>query len=324
MHANYRGYDVYSSPSTSRGGLEVVMQLNLIEGFDVASLGHNTPETLHLVAESIKLAKADIYHYVADPAFTEMPEGMTSEDYAAERRKLINEKRAQPFVKPGAPAGAARSTATRKHMGSARPANGAEQSYAGSTDSFSVVDRFGNAVACTPTHGSGFGTGVVVGNTGMTFNNGTRHGSTSPYSDDVNYVRGGQIAILNNSPIIVLKDGKFVMAVGTPGGETIGQTQFQVLLNVLDFGMSIQDAVAAPRMALVADPNFYKPGAAIKVRIENRISEDVANALKSMGHDAELIGGYSLGSMQGILVNQQTGTMAAGADPRRVAYAVGW
>ncbi len=325
VHANYRGYDVYSSPSTSRGGLEVIMQLNLIEGFDVASLGHNSPETLHLVAESIKLAKADIYHYVADPALTDMPiEGMTSEDYAAERRKLIEEDRAQPFLNPGAPPGAARSSATRKSMANARPPKGSDRSYAGSTDSFSVADKFGNAVACTPTHGSGFGTGVVVGNTGMTFNNGTRHGSTSPYPDDVNYVRGGQIAILNNSPIIVLKDGKFVLAVGTPGGEAIGQTQFQVLLNVLDFGMSIQDAVAAPRMALVADPNFYKSGAAIKVRIENRISEDVEKELKAMGHDTELISGYSLGSMQGILVNQETGTMAAGADPRRVAYAVGW
>ena len=325
VYTNYRGYDVYSSPSTSRGGLEVIMQLNLMEGFAVKDLGHNSARTLHLVAESIKLAKADIYHYVADPALTDMPiEGMVSKGYANQRRKLINEREAQPYLKPGAPSGAARSSATRKSMRGSRRPRGSDRSRAGSTDSFSVVDKFGNAVACTPTHGSGFGTGVVVGNTGLTFNNGTRIGSTSPYPDDVNYVRGGQIAILNNSPIIVLKDGKFVLAVGTPGGETIGQTQFQVLLNIFDFGMSIQDAIAAPRMALVAAPNFYKPGAAVKVRIENRISEDVANQLKAMGHDTELISGYSLGSMQGILVNQETGTMAAGADPRRVAYAVGW
>ncbi len=325
VHTNYRGYDVYSSPSTSRGGLEVIMQLNLIEGFDIKDLGHNSPRALHLIAESIKLAKADIYHYVADPALTDMPiEGMVSKEYADQRRKLIKKWQAQPYLKPGAPPGAAGSSAVRKSMANSRRPHGSERSYAGSTDSFSVVDKFGNAVACTPTHGSGFGTGVVVGNTGMTFNNGTRHGSTSPYSDDVNYVRGGQIAILNNSPIIVLKDGKFVLAVGTPGGEAIGQTQFQVLLNIFDFEMSIQDAIAAPRVALVADPNFYKPGAATKLRIENRISEHVARRLKKMGHDSEMISGYSLGSMQGILVNQKTGTMAAGADPRRVAYAVGW
>jgi gamma-glutamyltranspeptidase/glutathione hydrolase len=325
VHTRYRGYDVYSSPSTSRGGLEVVMQLNLIEGFDVAKSGHNTPRTLHLVAESIKLAKADIYHFVADPKFTEMPTaGMLSKEYAARRRAFIKPGQAGPYLQAGAPPGAAQATATKKALRASQRPRLSERSKPGSTDSFSVVDKFGNAVACTPTHGSGFGTGVVVGNTGLTFNNGTRHGSTSPYPDDVNYVRGGQIAILNNSPIIVLKDGKFVLALGTPGGETIGQTQFQVLLNVLDFGMSIQDAIAAPRVALVADPNFYKPGAAIQVRVENRISEDVVRQLKAMGHNAELIGGHSLGSMQGILVNQKTGSMAAGADPRRVAYAVGW
>ena len=325
VHTIYRGYDVYSSPSTSRGGLEVIMQLNLIEGFDVKQLGHNSPETLHLIAESIKLAKADIYHYVADPKFTQMPtEGMVSKDYAARRRGIIHQREASEYLKPGAPPGAAQATATEKALRESQRPTLSDRSQDGSTDSFSVVDKFGNAVACTPTHGSAFGTGVVVGNTGLTFNNGTRHGSTSPYSDSVNYVKGGQIAILNNSPIIVLKNGQFVMAVGTPGGETIGQTQFQVLLNVIDFGMTIQEAIAAPRVALVAEPNFYKPGAEITVRAEGRISEQVLGRLGALGHKVEAISGYSLGSMQGILVNQKTGTMAAGADPRRVAYAVGW
>ena len=194
----------------------------------------------------------------------------------------------------------------------------------GHTDSFSIVDKHGNAVACTPTHGSAFGTGVVVGSTGLTFNNGTRIGSTAPYPDHVNYARGGQIPILNNSPIIVLKDGRFVLAIGTPGGETIGQTQFQALINVLDFGMEIQEAIAAPRLALAADPSFYKPGSPITVRVENRISEDVTNKLENIGHKVERIDGYTLGSMQGILHDLEKGTMAAGADPRRVAYAVGW
>ena len=325
VHANYRGYDVYSSLSTSRGGLEVVMQLNLIEGFDLKPLGHNSAETLHLIAESIKLAKADIYHFVADPKFTQMPtEGMVSKDYASRRRANIQPGQAGAYLKAGAPPGAAQATATEKALKESRRPSLSERSREGSTDSFSVVDKFGNAVACTPTHGSGFGTGVVVGHTGLTFNNGTRHGSTSPYPDDVNYVRGGQIAILNNSPVIVLKDGKFVMAVGTPGGETIGQTQFQVLLNVLDFGMTIQEAIAAPRIALVAKPNFYKDGAEITVRAEDRISDEVLQALRAVGHNVKAIDGYALGSMQGILVNEKTGTMAAGADPRRVAYAVGW
>ena len=98
--------------------------------------------------------------------------------------------------------------------------------------------------------------GVIVGETGLFFNNGTRIGSTSPYPDDVNYVRGGQIPLLNNSPIIVMREGKFLLSLGTPGGESIGQTQFQVLLNVLDFDMRIQEAIEAPRYV----PTFFGGG----------------------------------------------------------------
>ena len=327
VHANYRGYDVYTSPSTSRGGLEVVMQLNLIEGFDLEALGYNSAEALHLIAESIKVAKSDIYHFVADPQFTEMPiAGMTSEEYAATRRSLIDADVAMAYSDHGNPPGAQVSD-----LGSAwkvAPPGGrpvfAERSYEGSTTSFSVADEFGNVVVVTPTLGSGWGTGVVVGNTGIFFNNGTRIGSTSPYPDDVNYVRGGQIPILNNSPIIVMKDGEFFLSLGTPGGETIGQTQFQVLLNVLDFGTGIQEAIEAPRLSLRADPNFYTAGAEIIVRVEGRVSEDVIRELQAMGHKAELVNPYSAGNMQGILVNPETGTMTAGADLRRMMYAIGW
>ncbi len=325
VHTTYRGYDVYSSPSTSRGGLEVTMQLNLIEGFDLKKLGHNSPEVLHLVAESIKVAKADVYRYVADPKTTDLPvAGMLSKQYAAERRKLIDVGKAGAYPESGDPGGE-RAGEADALLASHRPARFSERiDPEGHTDSFSIVDKLGNAVACTPTHGSAFGTGVVVGNTGLTFNNGTRIGSTAPYPDHVNYARGGQIPILNNSPIIVLKDGRFVLAIGTPGGETIGQTQFQAVVNVLDFGMEIQEAIAAPRLAVVADPSFYKPGSAMKLQVESRIPEEVTSKLEAMGHEVERIDGYTIGSMQGILYDLEKGTMAAGADPRRVAYAVGW
>lgn len=325
-HVSFRGYDVYSSPSTSRGGLEVVMQLNLIEGFDLKALGHNSAAALHLITECVKLAKADVYRYVADPEFADMPiAGMLSKQYAARRRKLIDRERAMAYPEHGNPPGASKAgLKAGKRRAAARQPAFEERSWPGSTTSFSVADRFGNVVACTPTHGSGFGTGVVVGSTGMTFNNGTRIGSTSPYADHVNYARGGQIPILNNSPTLVMKDDRFHLALGTPGGETIGQTQFQVLLNVLDFGMSIQEAVAAPRIALVADPNFYKAASEITVRMEELIPPEVAGAFQALGHKIGVRRGVVLGSMQGILVNRRTGTMAAGADPRRMAYAVGY
>ena len=165
---------------------------------------------------------------------------------------------------------------------------------------------------------------MVVGNTGMIFNNGTRIGSTSPYPDDVNYARGGQIPILNNSPIIVLKDGRFQLFLGTPGGETIGQTQFQVLLNLLDFGMGIQDVIEAPRFTINADPNFYRPGSELTLRTEGRIAPETRRQLEAMGHTIEVADEWALGSMQGIVMNLEMGTMTAGHDPRRTGYAVGW
>jgi gamma-glutamyltranspeptidase/glutathione hydrolase len=126
------------------------------------------------------------------------------------------------------------------------------------TTSFSIVDHFGN--------------------TGLLLNNGIRLGSTSPYPDNVNYVRGGQIPLLNNSPTIVLKGGKVAMVFGTPGGETIGQTEFQMLVNVLDF----PPAGAALRAR--RDAALYKPGAEIHVTIEKRVPQSALKALEEWGH----------------------------------------
>jgi gamma-glutamyltranspeptidase/glutathione hydrolase len=194
------------------------------------------------------------------------------------------------------------------------------------TTSFSIVDQFGNAVACTPTLGGGFGNGVVVGNTGLLLNNGVRLGSSSPYPDNVNYARGGQIPLLNNSPTIVLKDGKLAVVYGTPGGETIGQTEFQMLVNLLDFHMPVQQAVESPRFAVDAKPNFYKPGAEISITIEDRVPKASLQTLEQWGHHFNVASNFTaaVGGMQAIVIDQEKGTMTAGADPRRTGYAVGW
>ena len=326
IHINYRGYDIYTSPPTSRGGLEVAMQLKLVEGYNLHELGRENPAVVHLLAEAIKLAKADVYHYVADPARYEMPiEGLLSAPYIQSRRALLTNDTAMAYPAPGHPPGYELSSAYKASLiGPLLVDARREKSFAGSTTSFSIRDKAGNVVAMTPTHGGAFGTGVVVGNTGLTFNNGTRIGSTSPYPDDINYANGGQVPILNNSPIIVMKDSEFVMALGTPGGETIGQTQFQVLVNVLDFGMSVQEAIEAPRFSLFAEPNFYKTGAQITLRIEERYPLSVFNGLNTRGHTLKQAPSWSLGSIQAILRHPVQGTITAGADPRRAAYAVGW
>jgi gamma-glutamyltranspeptidase/glutathione hydrolase len=318
VHTTFRGYDVYSTPPTSRGGLEVVMQLNLVEEFDLRRHGQNSPEAIHYIAEAIKVAKADIYRYVADPAFAAVPvEELTSKAWANQRRSLIRPDRAIEYPTHGEIA----VSGPNPPMG---PIAFDDRIWDGSTTDFSVADRFGNVISGTPTHGGIFGTSVVVGNTGILFNNGTRIGSTSPYPEDVNYVRPGQIPILNNSPTLVFRDGRFIMGIASPGGETIGQTQFQVLLNVLEFDLGIQEAIEAPRITLDADPNFYRAGSAITVRIENRLPEGVLGELSRMGHRIELAPGFSLGSNSGITRDPETGALLAGADPRRVDYAVGY
>jgi gamma-glutamyltranspeptidase/glutathione hydrolase len=321
LHIKYRGHDVYSNPATSRGGFEVLMAANLVEPVDLKAAGPGSPAALHAIIESIKISKADIYRYVADPAFVKVPTaGLISRDFAATRRALFDPSKAIPYPPAGAPDGGP--TSMPRGDGPVF-----DDRYDGElhTTSFSIVDRFGNAVGCTPTLGGLFGNNVVVGNTGLLLNNGMRLGSTSPYPTDVNYVGAGKIPILNNSPVVVLKDGALAFVFGTPGGETIGQTEFQVLVNLIDFEMPVQPAIEAPRLVLDASPNFYKPGAEIKVQIEGRAPAATIAALKAMGHTVEVLPGWgSLGHMQVIRIDQKTGARTAGADPRRTGYAMGY
>lgn len=310
----YRGLDVISSPLTSRTGLETCEQLNLLEGFNIGSMPADSPQALHLIAECIKVTKADVYRYAADPASSPAPVAtLISKEFAEQRRRLIDPARAGVF-----PAGA--------QIGSARPqvvAMNAASRVPGDTTNISVTDSEGNAVGVTTTLGGGFGAGVIMGDTGMFCNNGLRTGSTAPYRDHPNFVRGGRIPLLGNCPTIVLDKGQFKMVFGTPGGETIGQTQFQHLINIIDRGMPVQAAIEAPRLALDAEPGFYTPGAAMTLQLESRFPPEAAAGLRAMGHTVATVGPYSIGSIQAVLQTQH-GTRTAGSDPRRMGYAVGY
>ncbi|HEX8029964.1 MAG TPA: gamma-glutamyltransferase [Vicinamibacterales bacterium] len=327
LRTTYRGYDVYSNPASSRGGFEVLMQANLVERFDLASFGAGSPQATHALIEAIKVAKSDIYRYVADPKFTVIPTaGLLSKSYATGRSALIDMSKAGSYPDPGAPEGRPATSAPRVLAGAdERPAFPEHYDGEQHTTSFSIVDKFGNAVGVTPTLGGLFGNNVVVGNTGLLLNNGMRLGSTSPYPDNVNYVGAGKIPLLNNSPIVVLKDGKLAFVFGSPGGETIGQTEFQMLVNLIDFKLPVQQAIEAPRFSLDAEPNFYKPGAEIEVSIEGRLSQKTIDALKAMGHKVRVLPGWgSIGHMQTIRIDPVTGTITAGGDPRRTGYAMGY
>lgn len=325
LHTTYRGHDIYTNPATSRGGFEVLMQANLVEGLDMKSFGPASAKTIHAEIEAIKIAKADVYRYVADPQFTKIPTlGMLSKDYATARRALLDLAKAGAYPAPGTPPAAPTPSRSRR-AGSSGPAFDENYDPEQHTTSFSIVDAFGNAVAVTPTLGGLFGNNVVVGNTGLLLNNGMRLGSTSPYPADVNYVGAGKIPILNNSPIIVMKDGKLEFVFGSPGGETIGQTEFEMLVNLIDFDLPVQPAIEMPRFALDAKPNFYKPGSEITVDIENRVGADVIAQLRAMGHKVNVLPGWgSIGHMQTIKIDQKTGAITAGGDPRRTGYAMGY
>jgi gamma-glutamyltranspeptidase/glutathione hydrolase len=321
LRTTYRGYEVFSNPSTSRGGFEVLMQANLVERFDITSFGSGSPQATHALIEAIKVAKSDIYRYVADPKFTVIPTaGMLSKQYAAARSGLIDMSKAGRYPDPGTPEGKPTTSAPQGAKQFPERYDGEQH-----TTSFSIVDKFGNAIGITPTLGGLFGNNVVVGSTGLLLNNGMRLGSTSPYPDNVNYVGAGKIPILNNSPVVVLKDGKLAFVFGTPGGETIGQTQFQMLVNLIDFQLPVQQAIEAPRFSLDAEPNFYKPGSEITVQVENRMPAATIDALKAMGHKLRISPGWgSIGHMQTIKIDPVSGAITAGGDPRRTGYAMGY
>jgi len=334
IHTTYKEYEVYSNGPTSRGGIQTLMNLNLLESYDLKAMGLNSAEYIHLLAESIKLVNADVYRYVADPKVATVPlDGLLSKAYAAERRKLIKLDQASPYAAAGNPGEARKpGTAAEGAMPTAPPEASALDTSAASyeddpnTTHFDIVDAAGNAVAGTPTIGT-FGTKVVVGRTGIIFHNATRYGSFSPYKDDVNFIGGGKTPLINNSPLIALKNGKLFMVWGTPGGESIGQTQMQAFLNVVEFGMGIQDAIEATRVELRAKPDFYKPGAEVSVGFESRLPDAVRKALQAKGNQIRVEDqpfAQVFGGMQGILVNQALRTLTGGADPRRGGCALGY
>ena len=330
VHVTYRGYDVYSNPATSRGGIELAMQLNLVEGFDLAKMGANSPEALHLLIEAIKVAKADVYRYVADPRFTQLPmAGLLSKSYAESRRKLIEPRKAMAYPVAGEPGrfgGAATGIAAVVPAPARGPQFDDDYATERDTTSFSIVDQYGNAVACTPTLGGGFGAGVVVGNTGLLLNNGDRLGSSSPYPDNVNYVRGGQIPLLNNSPTIVLKDGKVAMVFGTPGGRRSARRNSRCSSTSSTFtcrcsrrSRTRASCSTRSRISTSRDPTSLSPSSAECRRRRSRRWRNGGTNWRRLSDFTAAAGG-----MQAIVVDLAKGTMLAGADPRRTGYAVGW
>lgn len=377
---NYRGYDVYTVPPNG-SGLALLLQLNILEGFDLAQLGHNSPDYLNLVADVQRIGVGDRNRYVADPEVVAVPvERLLSDDYAAERRKLIQLGRAMPSVpaplfEQGAALDTPRRTApplSRGDLGPAQPQQDAlpdgarsvaarasadaplargepdmsaeglaqaegrggwaisdadaanalrfEPPQRSNTTHLSVVDAEGNMVSLTQTLGAWFGSGVVAADTGVLFSNQMRHLHTVPESPSK--LGPGRRPRSNQAPVIVLKDGEPVLALGTPGTEGIWQRVVQVLVNIIDFKMDVQRAVAAPRI-LHGGPSRVVLDPPPLVKFEDRIPRETAEALRARGYTLNVIPDDE-GSVNGVQRDPQTGLLYGGADPRRWGHEPGW
>ena len=295
---SYRGYTIVTQPPNS-SAVALLEELNIMEGFDSKALGHNTAPYLHRFMEAVRLALADRNHYVADTDAVPVPlEALLSEEYAARQRARIAPDRASPALSPG----------------------DLTSEPDGDTTHLTVMDGAGNVVALTQTLGASFGSKLVVGDTGLFFSNQMRHMHLEPGSPS--QVRGGMRPRSNQSPTIVLQDGEPVLAVGSPGNDGIWQRVAQVIVNVLDFGMSVQEAVEAPRFSYGGP---QETGTAIEPvwRVEDRIAPAVVEELRRMGHRIELVPEEG-GMVNGVTRDPNTGALRGGADPRGRSYAIGY
>ncbi|WP_374450325.1 gamma-glutamyltransferase, partial [Stella sp.] len=287
VRGTYRGFEVVGPPPPSSGGVHIVQMLNILEGFDVAALGFGTPETLHLLAEVLKIAFADRKAATADPAFTPVPVGrLTDKDYAAERRRRIDRGRAQAWA-PGVQA-------------TAESAN---------TTHLTAADGDGNVVCSTQTINSLFGARFVVPGTGIIPNNYMY--LFDPHPGFTQSIAPGKRVTSSMSPLIVLKDGKPAFALGLPGGLRIFGSAMQAVVNLVDHGMSLQEAVEAPRLWTQGGP----------VEVEDAVPETVRAALAALGHEVAAMP-HVAGGMNAIAFGAD-GTMTGAACWRADGTPVG-
>jgi gamma-glutamyltranspeptidase/glutathione hydrolase len=322
VSTNYRGYTVYKNASANQGPAEL-FALNMIEGFDVKSLGHNSADYIHASAEAIKLAMADRDKYLGDMDFITIPfDALLAKPYAAERRKLIDMQQASRTFRPGSP-----ETMISGAPPIERPVDLSLQGDAdheGDTSYLSVVDRDRNAVSFTPSLHSGFGTGVAMGDLGFSFN--CRGDYYSLVPGHANALAPGKRPRSTLQSTLITKDDMLYAVMGSPGGDDQCMRTMQTFLNLVEFGMNVQRAIEEPRWTTRGFPASPFPHTMYPadLGVESRISPSVREALLRKGHRVRVHGAWSLGSTAAIVLDPATGILNAGADPRVNAYAAGW
>ncbi|PYR17090.1 MAG: gamma-glutamyltransferase [Acidobacteria bacterium] len=319
---DYRGYRVYKNASANQGPTEL-FALNILEGYDLKKLGHNSPDYIHTSIEAVKLALGDREKYLGDMDFIQIPyEGLLSKEYARERRTLIDPEHASLELRPGVPE---KFTKTTQALN--RPVHinlEGEADHEGDTSYLAVIDRDRNMVSFEPSLHSGFGTGVVMADLGFIFN--CRGDYYSLVAGEANALAPGKRPRSTLQSTLVMKSNQPFMIVGSPGGDDQVFRTIQTLLNIVDFGMNVQEAIEAPRWATRSFPaspfpHTMYPG---EMSVEQRVPEAVREALIKRGHKLRVGGPWTMGSLAAIVVDQKTGVLSAGTDPRVDAYAIAW
>ena len=345
ISTTYHGHKVYEAPPNSSGHV-LLQELNIVEQFDLKSLGCNTPESIHLMVEAKKLAFADREAYMADPDWADVPvDGLLSKQYAAERVRLIDPERAAGVVGHGDPWSFQPANLGRRRKAAAM--SGAMQEE--DTTCFVVVDRWGNAVCQLQSIQSSLGSSIVAGDTGILLNNRMTYWHLDP--DHVDCLQPGKRVRHTMNPIMVFRGdgvpgngasngapngtpshGSLALVCGTPGADTQVQTNMQVITHVLDFGMTVAEAVEAPRWRNTHSPTESNSPHECDnlLYAESRFPTGTLDGLRQRGHTLEVMHGWGAsGSEMMIQVDGDTGAsgsfvLQGAADPRRDGYAIGW
>ena len=328
ISTTYMGHHVYAQPTWSQGAV-LIQALNILERFDLRAMGHNSPEYIHTVVEALKLAMADRETYYGDPDFTKVPmEGLLSKEYAANRAALIKADEACPELpEPGDPwrhSGAAPAPLSGVTTRIAPSTEGALPDSGGDTTHLATMDREGNVV-CITASGGRFDKSPFFPELGCTLS--TRSEMFFLEPGHPNGLEPGKRPRTTLVNYVVCKDGRPVMTAGTPGGDSQAQTDLQLILNVLVFGMDPQQAVEMPRFSSLSVPNSFYPHGYFpgRVDVQEGLPQGTRAALTRLGHEVADATEDSCGVGAIVLTRApETGTMGAGADPRLETYALGW
>ncbi len=306
IEVEYRGLTVKTCPPNNEG-FQILQTLKILEAFDLETLGHNSADYIHLLAEAIKLAVADRIRWAGDPRFSPVPlDRLLSESYLAVRRKLIDPRHASP-------------SEGERWRSATAPQSVGPGNVDGLTTHLSAVDEEGNVASITQSLGHGFGSGVFIPGTGVALNSFAHWCEIDPACPTPNLIAPGKRWAACMAPVHVFREEgqTFWFSIATPGSYGILHTTVQMLLNVVEFGADCQAAIEAPRFRLYEDT---------RMQIETRVASSVMTELARRGHQLEPVGDYNhvVGGGQSVMIDAESGARLAGADPRRDGYALAY